>query len=131
MLYQAPITATASTVVNVTNWDSGTGTYRMALRDYDQVLHLDGQESQNGGTKTTYQYQKGNPISAYQLEISPGYNYADALPGCNTDSTNGAKAKLLDISSKRLLMSPITHRCISTNSSYGGVVSGTFKQVKL
>ena len=66
----------------------------MALRDYDQVLHLDGQESQNGGTKTTYQYQKGNPISAYQLEISPGYNYADALPGSNIDSTNGAKANL-------------------------------------
>ena len=127
VLYQAPITATASTVVNVTNWDSGAGTYRMALRDYDQVLHLDGQESQNGGTKTTYQYQKGNPISAYQLEISPGYNYADALPGSNIDSTNGAKAKLLDIFKEITDVTYYTQVQSLNELSYGGVVSGTFQ----
>ena len=42
VLYRTPIDKSASSVLNVCN-QSGSGvTYRAALRDYEQVLHLDG-----------------------------------------------------------------------------------------
>jgi hypothetical protein len=69
----------------------------MALRDYDQVLHLDGPESENGGSASTYKFTKGNPISAYKVTVNPGFSFADAIPGGEFLSTNASSGKILDI----------------------------------
>lgn len=97
VLYRCPTTVTGSTVVNVCNQSGSAATYRMALRDYDQVLHLDGPESANGGLASSYKFTKGNPISAYKLTLLPGYQFTDAIPGTEFLTTNGASAKILDV----------------------------------
>jgi len=97
VLYRCPTTVTGSTVVNVCNQSGSAATYRMALRNYDQVLHLDGPESENGGLASTYKFQKGNPISAYKVTLNPGYQFGDAIPGTEFTTTNGATGKILDI----------------------------------
>lgn len=97
VLYRCPTTVTGSTVVNVCNQSGSAATYRMALRDYDQVLHLDGPESANGGLASSYKLTKGNPISAYRLTLLPGYQFTEAIPGTEFTTTNGATAKILDI----------------------------------
>lgn len=97
VLYRCPTTVTGSTVVNVCNQSGSAATYRMALRNYDQVLHLDGPESENGGAASTYKFAKGNPITAYKIGVTPGYAYPDALPGTEFTTTNGATAKILDV----------------------------------
>ena len=97
VLYRCPTTVTGSTVVNVCNQSGSAATYRMALRDYDQVLHLDGPESENGGSASSYKFAKGNPISAYKLTLNPGFTFADAIPGTEFLSTNAARGKILDI----------------------------------
>ena len=74
-LYRVNIEATASTVMTVANQSGSAATYRAALRDYDQILTLDGDEP------SQYQFQKGNPISNYKLKITPGITFADAVPG--------------------------------------------------
>ena len=97
VLYRCPTTVSGSTVVNVCNQSGSGASYRMALRDYDQVLHLDGPESNNGGSASSYKFAKGNPISAYKVRVSPGFTYADAIPGTEFTTTNAATAKILDI----------------------------------
>ena len=97
VLYRCPTTVTGSTVVNVCNQSGSGASYRMALRDYDQVLHLDGPESENGGSASSYKFAKGNPISAYKLTLNPGFTFADAIPGTEFLSTNAARGKILDI----------------------------------
>jgi len=97
VLYRCPTTVTGSTVVNVCNQSGSGASYRMALRDYDQVLHLDGPESENGGSASSYKFTKGNPISAYKLTVNPGFTYADAIPGQEFLSTNASRGKILDI----------------------------------
>ena len=97
VLYRCPTTVTGSTVVNVCNQSGSAATYRMALRDYDQVLHLDGPESENGGSASSYKFAKGNPISAYKLTLNPGFTFSDAIPGTEFLSTNAARGKILDI----------------------------------
>ena len=97
VLYRCPTTVTGSTVVNVCNQSGSAATYRMALRDYDQVLHLNGPESENGGLASSYKFAKGNPISAYKVTLSPGFTFADAIPGTEFTSTNASTGKILDI----------------------------------
>ncbi len=97
VLYRCPTTVTGSTVVSVCNQSGSGATYRMALRDYDQVLHLDGPESENGGSASTYKFTKGNPISAYKVTVNPGFSFADAIPGGEFLSTNASSGKILDI----------------------------------
>ena len=97
VLYRCPTTVTGSTVVNVCNQSGSAATYRMALRDYDQVLHLDGPESANGGLASSYKFTKGNPISAYKVTVSPGYQFDEAIPGTEFTTTNGTAAKLFDV----------------------------------
>ena len=97
VLYRCPTTVTGSTVVNVCNQSGSGASYRMALRDYDQVLHLDGPESENGGSASTYKFAKGNPISAYKITLNPGYSFGDAIPGTEFTTTNAATGKILDI----------------------------------
>ena len=61
VLYRTPIDRSASTVLNVCN-QSGSGvSYRAALRDYEQVLHLDGLNTSG------YKFAKGNAITGYKV----------------------------------------------------------------
>ena len=90
-LYRVNIEATASTVLTVANQSGSAATYRAALRDYDQILTLD------GNYPSQYNFQKGNPISAYKLKISPGITFSAAVPGTDIASVNGGIAKLLDV----------------------------------
>jgi len=97
VLYRCPTTVTGSTVVNVCNQSGSAATYRMALRDYDQVLHLDGPESENGGSASSYKFAKGNPITGYKIRLNPGFTFADAIPGTEFTTTNASTGKILDI----------------------------------
>jgi len=91
VLYRTPITKSASTVLNVCN-QSGSGvSYRAAVRDYEQVLHLDGLNT------SAYKFTKGNPISAYKLKLDPGFTDSNAIPGTTFTTTNGATATILDV----------------------------------
>ena len=91
VLYKCPPTLSGSTVLNVCN-QSGSGvTYRAALRDYDQVLHLDGPMT------STYKFAKGNPITSYKVQLQPGFQYSEAIPGTEFTTTNNATAKILDV----------------------------------
>lgn len=128
VLYRCPTTVTGSTVVNVCNQSGSAATYRMALRNYDQVLHLDGPESENGGVASSYKFTKGNPISAYKLVLVPGYTYAQALPGTEFTTTNGATGKILDVFKP---ISNVTYYTkvldISTTSLGADTLAGTFQ----
>ena len=91
VLYRTPIDKSASTVLNVCN-QSGSGvSYRAALRDYEQVLHLDGLNTSD------YKFAKGNPISAYKINVEPGFQDSAAIPGTTFTTTNGATATILDV----------------------------------
>ena len=91
VLYRCNTERSASTVLNVCNQSGSAATYRTALRDYDQVLHLDGLNS------SAYKFQRGNPLSAYKLTLNPGFTMSNAIPGTTFTTTNGATAKLLDV----------------------------------
>jgi len=90
-LYRVDIESTASTVMTVANQSGSAATYRTALRNYDQILTLDGNEP------SQYKFQKGNPISGYKLKINPGITFSAAVPGTDLASINGGIAKLLDV----------------------------------
>jgi hypothetical protein len=88
LLYRCPITKAASAVLNVVNQDAAGQTYRVALRDYDQILTLDGD----------YSFRKGNVISSYQMEINPGVEFDSLTPGdLITIDNNNATFRYLDI----------------------------------
>ena len=91
VLYRTPITKSASTVLQVCNQSGGALSYRAALRDYEQVLHLDGLNT------SAYKFAKGNPISGYKITLSPGFQDAAAIPGTTFTTTNGATATILDV----------------------------------
>ena len=90
-LYRTPIDKSASTVLNVCNQSGGALSYRTALRDYEQVLHLDGLNT------SAYKFAKGNPISAYKITLAPGFQDLSAVPGTSFTTTNGATATILDV----------------------------------
>ena len=90
LLYKSLIDQTASTVLTATNVSGSGVTYRAALRNYDQILKLNGDET------TGLIFNKGNPVSNYKLKISPGISFAAAAPNAEINSTNGGRAKLLD-----------------------------------
>ena len=91
VLYKCPITLSGSTVLNVCNQSAGALSYRAAVRDYDQVLHLDGLNT------STYKFAKGNPITAYKLKLTPGFQDSTAIPGTTFTTTNNATATILDV----------------------------------
>jgi hypothetical protein len=64
-LYRCPITKAASTVLEVCNQSSTASSYRVALRDYDQILTMD---------SSNYNFRRGNIITNYSLRIVPGVN---------------------------------------------------------
>ena len=89
LLYRSPIGSSASAVLNVTNQGSSSGTYKVALRDYDQVLTLDA---------SNYELRKGNVVTTYQLDLIPGVQANALVPGSliTTDSEN-ATFRYLDV----------------------------------
>ena len=42
VVYSADIDSTASVMVTAANWSGGAATYRLGLRDYDQILRVSG-----------------------------------------------------------------------------------------
>lgn len=91
LLYRSVIDQTASTVLTATNISGSGVTYRAALRNYDQILKLDGDEPSN------LIFNKGNPVSTYKLKITPGISFAAASPNAELNSPSGSRAKLLDV----------------------------------
>ena len=91
LLYRSEIDKTASTVLTATNISGSGVTYRAALRNYDQILKLDGDEPSN------LIFNKGNPVSTYKLKITPGISFAAASPNAELNSQSGSRAKLLDV----------------------------------
>ena len=91
LLYRSVIDQTASTVLTATNISGSGVTYRAALRNYDQILKLDGDEPSN------LIFNKGNPVSTYKLKITPGISFAAAAPNAEINSPAGSRAKLLDV----------------------------------
>ena len=91
ILYSADIDNTSSVVLTAANLSGSGVTYRAGVRDYDQVLTLDGDET------TALEFQKGNPVSGYKIKITPGISFTDATPGADISTQNGAQAKLLDV----------------------------------
>lgn len=71
-LYSCPINKATSSILEVCNQSSTASSYRVALRDYDQILTLD---------SSTYNFKKGNVISDYTLTISPGIATNQSDPG--------------------------------------------------
>lgn len=97
VLYRCPTTVTGSAVLNVCNQSGSGASYRAALRNYDQVLHISGPQSDIGGAASPHKFVKGNPITAYKIKTNPGFQYASAIPGTAFTTTNAAKAKILDV----------------------------------
>lgn len=128
LLYRCPITSTASTVLSACNHEaSATITYKAALRNYDQVLHLDGPETYNGGPSVSpYLLKKGNPISAYRVILNPGYQFNQIVPGAIVpQTTNGSKFKILDVF--RPTADVVYYTQVKTYTQVGTAsISGTF-----
>jgi hypothetical protein len=71
-LYSCPINKATSSVLEVCNQGGSASAYRVALRDYNQILTLD---------DTDYSLKRGNVISDYSITISPGIATDQADPG--------------------------------------------------
>jgi hypothetical protein len=88
-LYRAPIDSAASAVLNVVNQSGSGATYRAALRDYDQVLTVNG---------SSYEFRKGNVVSSYAVSIIPGITRQSLSAGSTIAVTSGnANFKFLDV----------------------------------
>lgn len=88
VLYSTPVDTTASTVVQVANRGAA-GTYRIGHKDYTQELTLDA---------NTYDFEKGNIVSKYLIELNPGLTEATATPGLQLTSDQGNfSAKIGDV----------------------------------
>lgn len=87
-LYQCPIDKASSTVLEVCNQSSTATSYRVALRNYDQILTLDGD----------YTFAKGNVVSGYTIDIAPGIPVSDFTPGDKiTLDNNQGSFKIQDV----------------------------------
>ena len=117
-LYRCPIDKASSGVLNVTNQGSSSATYRVGLRDYDQTLTLD---------ETTYSFRKGNVITAYQLEITPGVQVTSLTPGSVIELNNqNATFKYFDyFTPTDTIVIPVEVASVG-DSSYGNLSGGTF-----
>ena len=124
VLYRTPITKSASTVLQVCNQSGGALSYRAALRDYEQVLHLDGLNT------SAYKFAKGNPISGYKITLNPGFQDASAIPGTTFTTTNGASATILDVFKPTTeveyfaQVKPISEVAINPDSTAGTLQTG-------
>ena len=129
-VYRCPTTVTGSTVLNVCNQSGSAATYRTALRDYDQVLHLSGTQSATGAAASPLKFAKGNPITAYKIKTQPGFQFAAAIPGTTFTSTNNATASILDVFKPTsdvtyyTIVAPISQTQLAANSQAGTFSGG-------
>ena len=83
VLYAAPVTASASAVLNITN-DGTASQFDIALKDYDQKLTLDA---------STYELHEGDVISGYRFNLNTPIPAAATLAGSTLlTSTTGEKS---------------------------------------
>lgn len=88
-LYSCPVGYAASVVLNVCNQSSSATSYRVALRNYTQIITTSG---------SSHTFNRGNPISTYRMTISPGISISSFAPGDTyTDSNTKWSLKILDI----------------------------------
>ena len=129
-VYRCPTTVTGSTVLNVCNQSGSGATYRTALRDYDQVLHMSGTQSSTGAAASPLKFTKGNPITAYKIKTQPGFQFASAIPGTTFTSTNNATASILDVFKPTsdvtyyTIVAPISQTQLAANSQAGTFSGG-------
>ena len=129
-VYRCPTTVTGSTVLNVCNQSGSAVTYRTALRDYDQVLHLSGTQSSTGAAASPLKFAKGNPITAYKIKTQPGFQDAAAIPGSTFTSTNNAIATILDVFKPTsdvtyyTIVAPVSQTALAANSQAGTFSDG-------
>ena len=89
VLYTANANTTASTVVQVAERAGAAATYRIGHKDYTQELTLDA---------GTYDFEEGNILSNYIIEINPGLTEGTASPGLELTSEEGNfSAKIGDV----------------------------------
>lgn len=129
-VYRCPTTVTGSTVLNVCNQSGSAATYRTALRDYDQVLHLSGTQSSTGAAASPLKLAQGNPITAYKIQTQPGFQDAAAIPGTTFTSTNNAIATILDVFKPTsdvtyyTIVAPVSQTQLAANSQAGTFSDG-------
>ena len=129
-VYRCPTTVTGSTVLNVCNQSGSAATYRTALRDYDQVLHLSGTQSSTGAAASPLKFAQGNPITAYKIKTQPGFQDAAAIPGSTFTSTNNAVATILDVFKPTsdvtyyTIVAPVSQTQLAANSQAGTFSDG-------
>ena len=80
-LYQCPIDRATSAIVDVVNTAGTAGTYRLAVRDYNQIATVDG---------TGYNFAKGNVVSDYKIEIEPAITDSEFNPGETLSAADGS-----------------------------------------
>ena len=129
-VYRCPTTVTGSTVLNVCNQSGSAATYRTALRDYDQVLHLSGTQSSTGAAASPLKFAQGNQITAYKIKTQPGFQDAAAIPGSTFTSTNNAIATILDVFKPTsdvtyyTIVAPVSQTQLAANSQAGTFSDG-------
>ena len=129
-VYRCPTTVTGSTVLNVCNQSGSAATYRTALRDYDQVLHLSGTQSSTGAATSPFKLDKGNPVTAYKIQTNPGFQDANAIPGTTFTSTNNSIATILDVFKPTsdvtyyTIVAPVSATQLEANSQAGTFSNG-------
>ena len=129
-VYRCPTTVTGSTVLNVCNQSGSAATYRTALRDYDQVLHLSGTQSSTGAAASPLKFAQGNPITAYKIKTQPGFQDAAAIPVSTFTSTNNAIATILDVFKPTsdvtyyTIVAPVSQTALAANSQAGTFSDG-------
>lgn len=88
-LYSCPVGYAASVVLNVCNQSTSATSYRVALRNYTQIITTSG---------SSHTFNRGNPISTYRLTISPGIAISGFKPGdLYKDSNTKWNCRILDI----------------------------------
>ena len=118
-VYKCPINKSASTVLEICNQSGSSASCRVALRDYDQVLTLDA---------GTYNFTKGNVISDYTLQISPGIPTDSFDPGDTiTLDNNQGTFKVQDIFKPTATITyPVKVEPIGSVNISSGTQVGTF-----
>ena len=117
-LYTCPVGRSASVVLNVCNQSSSASSYRVALRNYNQIITT---------TSSAHTFNIGNPISAYRLRITPGIRASEYDPGNLYESDSGAwKLNILDVFRDTSLLTIPTKVANVGTISYGSLTGGNF-----
>jgi len=89
VVYSNDINDTTTAVINLANRGGGQVNVDVAVKDYTQQLTLDA---------NTYDFQKGNVVSKYKIELNPGLTVATADPGLAITGDQGNwSAKIGDV----------------------------------